>query len=255
MQILISSKPSSTSSLVSAMPSMPPTLIAWRTSTASNQPQRRGRPVTVPNSRPRSPRRLADLVGQLGRERAAADPRRIGLGDAEHDSRPRAGAIPDPAAAWPATRVRRGDVGIGAVVDVEHRALRALEQDALAGAARLVEQPPDRRRHRAGSCGAISRSAASSSARSTSGAPRPRSSALWCSSSSSTFGLRAPAGRRGRRPGWRGGRPCPHRPGRCRARWCRSCSSPRRSSRARSSSPCDGRIRAALSASLQSCRA
>ena len=29
-------------------------------------------------------------------------------------------------------------------------------------------------------------------------------------------------GRRDRRPGWRGGRPCPRRQGRCRGRWCRS---------------------------------
>ena len=43
---------------VSAMPSMPLVFTVWRTSTASNQPQRRLRPVTVPNSRPRSPSRL-----------------------------------------------------------------------------------------------------------------------------------------------------------------------------------------------------
>ncbi len=30
----------------------------------------------------------------------------------------------------------------------------------------------------------------------------------------------------GRRPGSRGAPPCPHRPGRCRARWCRSCGRP-----------------------------
>ncbi len=49
---LISGSPSSTSSFVSAMPWMPDVLMACRTSTASNQPQRRLRPVTVPNSRP-----------------------------------------------------------------------------------------------------------------------------------------------------------------------------------------------------------
>ncbi len=37
---------------------------------------------------------------------------------------------------------------------------------------------------------------------------------------------RASPVRPGRRRGWRGGRPCPRRPGRCRARWCRSCASP-----------------------------
>ena len=48
MQTLSAGRPSSTSSLVSAKPLMPPSLTAWRTRTASNQPQRRGRPVTVP---------------------------------------------------------------------------------------------------------------------------------------------------------------------------------------------------------------
>src|SRR5947209_9064371 len=55
MQTFTVSKPSSTSSLVSATPVTPLTATAWRTSTASNQPQRRLRPVTVPNSCPRSP--------------------------------------------------------------------------------------------------------------------------------------------------------------------------------------------------------
>src|SRR5436853_4567724 len=32
--------------------STPPRAAVWRTATASNQPQRRGRPVTVPYSRP-----------------------------------------------------------------------------------------------------------------------------------------------------------------------------------------------------------
>src|SRR5579863_9199100 len=50
-----SGNPSSTSSLVSARPLIPPTLTAWRTRTASNQPQRRRRPVLVPYSLPRSP--------------------------------------------------------------------------------------------------------------------------------------------------------------------------------------------------------
>ena len=56
VQTLISSRPSSTSSLVRAIPLMPLLATAWRTSTASNQPHRRLRPVTVPNSWPRSPR-------------------------------------------------------------------------------------------------------------------------------------------------------------------------------------------------------
>ena len=39
-------------------------------------------------------------------------------------------------------RVGRGDERIGAVVDVEHGGLRALEQDALAGGAQPVEPLP-----------------------------------------------------------------------------------------------------------------
>ena len=83
------------------------------------------------------------LVLELGRERPLAHPRRIGLGDAEHIID---GAGPEARAG---RRLRRhgvggGDERIGAVVDVEQRALRALEQDALALAPLAVEQRPDR---------------------------------------------------------------------------------------------------------------
>ena len=54
------------------------------------------------------------------------------------------GPSPDPVAACADYRVRRGDERISAVVDVEQRALRALEQNALAFAAALVEQRPHR---------------------------------------------------------------------------------------------------------------
>src|SRR5438874_4125229 len=50
--------PSSTSSLVSASASRPFTRTAYRTATASYHPQRRGRPVTAPNSCPDSRSRL-----------------------------------------------------------------------------------------------------------------------------------------------------------------------------------------------------
>ena len=122
---------------------MPQVRTVWRTSTASNQPQRRGRPVTVPNSRPRSPISSPISLSCSVGNGPCADPGRIGLADAEHvadRARAQAGA---------GRRLRRhgvgrGDVRIGAVVDVEQRALRALEQDALALAALLVEQRPDR---------------------------------------------------------------------------------------------------------------
>ncbi len=68
-----------------------------------------------------------------------ADARGVGLGDAEHVVD---GARPDARAGGRLRRhrVRRGDERIGAVVDVEQRALGALEQDALAVAPRVVEQ-------------------------------------------------------------------------------------------------------------------
>ena len=86
---------------------------------------------------------LADLVVQFGRERPLADPGRIGLADAEHIA-DRARAHAGAGRGLRRHRVGRGDVGIGAVVDIEQRALRALEQDALALAALDVEQPPHR---------------------------------------------------------------------------------------------------------------
>ncbi len=122
---------------------MPQVRTVWRTSTASNQPQRRLRPVLTPNSLPRSADHFADLVVQLGRERALADAGRVGLADAEHIA-DRARAHAGAGRRLRRHRVGRGDEGIGAVVDIEQRALRALEQDALALAALAVEQPPHR---------------------------------------------------------------------------------------------------------------
>ena len=139
MATLISSKPSRMSSFVRAMPSIPESLTHCRVSTASNQPQRRGRPVLVPNSLPRWPRRRPISSYEFGRERAAADARRIGLGDAQHVA-DRAGTEPRAGRGVGRHGVRRRDVRVGAMVDVEQRALGALEQDALAGAARAVEQ-------------------------------------------------------------------------------------------------------------------
>ena len=73
---------------------------------------------------------LAELVEQLGRERAGADAGRVGLEDADHPvdlRRADAGARARAARG----RVGRGDERIGAVVDVEQRALAALEQTTL----------------------------------------------------------------------------------------------------------------------------
>src|SRR5688572_23818851 len=54
---LTSSRPSSTSSFVSATLSRPLIRAAYRATTTSYQPQRRGRPVTEPNSLPLSRKR------------------------------------------------------------------------------------------------------------------------------------------------------------------------------------------------------
>ncbi len=132
-------------------PEMPLMMIERLRSAASSQPQRRARPVTVPRSWPTVERWWpidAGLVDrQLGRERPAADARRVGLGDAEDvvqqvgpDAGARRGVAGD--------AVARGDVRIGAVVDVEQRSLRALEQHVLAGPVRVVERVADVADHR-----------------------------------------------------------------------------------------------------------
>ena len=84
---------------------------------------------------------LAELVVELGRERAGAHARGVGLGDPPDlvdRARPDAGAH----ARRARHGVRRGDERIGAVVDVEHRALGALEDHELAP----VERAPGDRR-------------------------------------------------------------------------------------------------------------
>ena len=100
--------------------------------TASNQPTRRGRPVTVPNSFPRVADPFADLVVELGREGAGADARRVGLHDAD-DGAERGRRNPE-ARAGAARRARGGrHEGIRPVVHVEHDALGALAEELLAG--------------------------------------------------------------------------------------------------------------------------
>ncbi len=54
----------------------------------------------------------------------------------------RVGPMPEPTAAPPAVGLDDVTNGIGAVVDVEQGALRALQQHGLAGLERLVEQQP-----------------------------------------------------------------------------------------------------------------
>src|SRR5688572_1577064 len=84
---------------------------------------------------------FAPFVLLLGRERAFPDPRGISLGDAEHIAD---GARPDagPGRRLPGHGVGGGHERIGAVVDIEERALRSLEEDARSGPPALVEKRP-----------------------------------------------------------------------------------------------------------------
>src|SRR5439155_7682102 len=79
----------------------------------------------------------------LGWERAAADEGRVGLGNPEDEADP-GRRHPRSGRRLPRDRVRRGHIRIGAVVDIEHRALRPLEQDPPAVTARLVKLQPYR---------------------------------------------------------------------------------------------------------------
>ena len=85
---------------------------------------------------------FAHLVQELRRERTRADPRRVGLDDAEHVVD---GTRPDPGARAGAagSGVRRSHKGIGALVDVQQGALRPLEQDVAAGPAIVVQERDD----------------------------------------------------------------------------------------------------------------
>src|SRR5262249_61082201 len=85
----------------------------------------------------------ANLVVLLGREGAFAHPRGVGFADAEHVAdrrRPQSRA----GRGLGGNRVGGGHERIRAVVDIEQRALRAFEQDALALAALLVAPRPHR---------------------------------------------------------------------------------------------------------------
>src|SRR5271169_1879509 len=70
---------------------------------------------------------LADLIMQFGRKWALADPGRIGLAYPQ-DIVDRARAETRAGGRLRRNRVGRGDVRIGAVIDIEQRALRALKQ-------------------------------------------------------------------------------------------------------------------------------
>src|SRR5690349_13073322 len=86
---------------------------------------------------------LADFIVLLGREWPRSDAGRVGLDDAEHETR----GAGSHAAAWAGgacNGVGRSDERIGAVIDVEQNALRTFEQDSAAAALRFIEVAPHR---------------------------------------------------------------------------------------------------------------
>ena len=90
---------------------------------------------------------LTDVVEQLGRKRPGTDARGVGLGDAQHIMqfrRAHAGTARRRARAG----VGRGHVRIGAMIDIQQRALCTLEQHRLAGTHVVIEQRRDVGYHR-----------------------------------------------------------------------------------------------------------
>src|SRR5580704_19279837 len=85
----------------------------------------------------------ADLVLLFRGERTLADPRRIGLAYAEHIA-DRAWSEPRSCRRLRRYRIRGCDKWIGAMIDIEQCALSAFKQDALALAAFLIKELPDR---------------------------------------------------------------------------------------------------------------
>ena len=81
-----------------------------------------------------------DLVVELGRIRSGADPGRVGLDDAD-DLVDLERTDPAPGARAAGHRVRRGHERVTAVVEIEQRALRALEEDVFAACEGALHQP------------------------------------------------------------------------------------------------------------------
>ena len=162
--------------------------------------------------------RLADVVDLFGRERPFADARRVALGDAQHIADL---ARPDARARRRLSRHRvgRGDIGIGAVIDVEQHGLRALEQDALARAPRRVQLAPARADKGQDFRRDLGQRGEQRAGVDLLGA---RAAAQRIVMRQQPVDLRRQRSRgpSGRRRGWRAARPCPRRPARCRAWSC-----------------------------------
>jgi hypothetical protein len=126
--------------LVSANPSIPEVRIASRKAGRSSQPQRRGRPVTEPNSLPPLAQQIA---GRVAAARSGTDrPRPASRSPFAIPSTVSiaVGPMPSPAHAPPAVA---DDVtyGIRPVVDVEQAALRAPNIDVVQAADRSLGSP------------------------------------------------------------------------------------------------------------------
>ena len=86
---------------------------------------------------------LADLIMQFARERAGTHARCVSLGNAQHEAnriRPNARA----GGGIASDGIAAGDIGVGAVIHIQHHGLSTFEQHALAAAARLIQAFPDR---------------------------------------------------------------------------------------------------------------
>jgi len=160
------------------------------------------------------------------------------------------GAVPDPAAACPATALEEVDERVGAVG--RHRAsppARLRTECASPGCGPSSSRRQDRAGIGRDSRGRFGAARSAARPRSTSGSPRPRAAKRCGAEARRRRAIREPAGRRGSQT--------PDRPasdlvlisgGRCRGRWCRAFLSPRRSSRGR------GRARRAKARSMQHCQ-
>ena len=157
----------------------------------------------------------------LGRERTRADARDVGLRDADHGVDPRR-PDPDPRAAPPASVGRGGDERIRAVVDVEQRPVRALEED--------VACRRGSRGRRAATCPRGAGAAAARTPRTARRAPRARSARRRRCARATRSSRRArprssgggSSGRRGPAAGCRAGMPCRRTSARSRAASSRS---------------------------------
>src|SRR5215212_8636835 len=117
------------SSFVSATVSKPFISAAYLVAKASNQPQRRGRPVETPYSWPRSRINwpISSSPSSISVGKGPSPAGRVGADDAEHTT-DLLRRQPEPRADAARGRVRRGDERVRAVVNVEERGLRALDE-------------------------------------------------------------------------------------------------------------------------------